>query len=186
MSTESVKPSKDLSADSERGWKVSRNRPSIRRGRIVEDPLPNNVRWLANVSDANDKQTNHGLSRITSPQGILSCYDRGSIPRSLVPNIIHRLSLPSAMAYATRTPPLTCQVRDAVPVIRWREALTNAIRKTGSCSITTKENACLCIRRRTFTRNRVWQKDNRRCKLMVYTERRCTPLWSQKLMLHKL
>jgi len=59
---------------------------------------------------------------------------------------------------------------------RWREALTNAIRKTGSCSITTKENACLCIRRRTFTRNRVWQKDNRRCKLMVYTERRCIPL----------
>jgi len=51
---------------------------------------------------------------------------------------------------------------------------------------TTKENACLCIRRRTFTRNRVWQKDNRRCKLMVYTERRCTPLWAQKLMLHKL
>lgn len=27
-------------------------------------------------SDANDKQTNHSLSRITSPQGVLTCYDK--------------------------------------------------------------------------------------------------------------
>ncbi|KYM99864.1 hypothetical protein ALC62_09484 [Cyphomyrmex costatus] len=117
------------------------------------------------------------------PKGYLVATRPGSIPRSLVPNIIHRLSLPSAMAYATRTPPLTCQVRDAVPVIRWREALTNAIRKTGSCSITTKENACASVSVDIPLRgNRVWQKDNRRCKLMVYTERRCTLLWAQKLM----
>lgn len=106
----------------------------------------------------------------------------GSIPRSLVPNIIHRLSFPFAMAYAAPTPPLTCQVRDDVPVIRWREALTNAIHKTALVRSPQKRNACLCIRRRYLYEVplRVWQKDNRRCKLMVYFAKGIvTPLWAR-------
>lgn len=160
-------------ADKERDWKVSRNRPSIERQRIVEDPLPNNVRWLANASDANDKQTNRGLSRITSPRGVLSCCDEpGSIPRSLVPNIIHHLSRPSVMAYTTPTPPLTCQVRDAVYQLSdgekpWRTPSAKAL----LFDRYKRERLPLCVRRGTFTTNRVWQKDDRRCKWTVYTER---------------
>lgn len=82
VSTESVKRSKDSRlpiGEEHRGWKVSRNRAVNQAGEIVEDPLPNNVRWLANASDANDKQTNRGLSRITSPQGVLSCHDEPGV-----------------------------------------------------------------------------------------------------------
>jgi len=52
------------------------------------------------------------------PKGYLvATANRGFIPRSPVPNIILGLSLPSVMAYTVPAPPLTCQVRDAVPVI---------------------------------------------------------------------
>lgn len=149
VSTESVEPSKDfrrpIASKLERIREIGRQSNARK---IVEDPLPNNVRWLANASDANDKQTNRGLSWITAPRGVLRYRSEpGSIPRSLVPNIIHCLSLRFAMAYATPTPPLTCQVRDAVPVIRWREALTNAIRKTALVRSPQKRNVCLCIHR---------------------------------------
>lgn len=148
-SVNGIGPSKDfcrpIASKFERIRKIGRQSNA---GKIVEDPLPNNVRWLANASDANDKQTNRGLSWITAPRGVLRYHSEpGSIPRSLVPNIIHCLSLPFAIAYATPTPPLTCQVRDAVPVIRWREALTNAIRKTALVRSPQKRNACLCIHR---------------------------------------
>lgn len=122
------------------------------------------------------------------PKGYLvATTNPGSIPRSLVPNIIHRLSLPSAIwLITTPTPSFNLsgeRRRTSYPMERtpWRTPSARPLlfdrhKRETLASVYPSTSA--------FTRNRVWQKDNRRCKLMVYTKRRCTPLWAQhtKLM----
>lgn len=126
-STGSAAPSKDLPIGREkraRGLKSFEKSPVNQARKIVERSITEQCRVINNrpVMLTTSKQI-AAYPRITSPRGVLSCHDEaGFIPRSPVPNIILGLSLPSVTAYTIPTPPpLTCQVRDAVPVIRWRE-----------------------------------------------------------------